>query len=322
MKVAVLCGGRYHERAVSLRSGARVADALERLGHEAIIEDVGPSTTRHLRDGGFDAAFVALHGRGGDDGGIQSMLELLELPYTGSRPGPSAAAFDKVRAKRALRNAGIDTPEFVSLTETALQEFGAADALEQARDSIGFPLVVKPVSGGSALGVSYVDDDGDLPRALLAALSYDRHVLLERYVVGREVAVCLVADQTATDGLMVCPPVRIIPRRSDWFDFEARYTHGETEFSCPPDGVSAAEVDVVIDVARRAFTTLGLRGFGRVDIILDDDGRPWVLELATVPGMTETSLVPLAAEAAGLSFNDFVRLVLDDAIRVAPAPAS
>lgn len=310
MKVAVLNGGRSHERAVSLRSGARVEHALRELGHEPDVIDVGRDTSRRLADDGFDVAFVALHGRGGEDGGIQALLELLGVAYTGSRPGPCEAAFDKARAKRLLRAAGVPTADFFTLTQTALEEYGAADALGQAREAIGFPLVVKPVHGGSALGVRFVDDDRELPRALIGAMSYDRHVLVERHVEGRELAVCVHGEGDAATAL---PAVHIRPRNAGWYDFESRYTAGETEFTCPPDEATGAELAEAERVALAAYRALSVSGFGRVDLILDAAGVPWVLELATVPGMTDTSLFPLACEAGGLPFPELVARLLDDA---------
>lgn len=311
MKVAVLYGGRSHERAVSLRSGERVGEALRELGHDVELVDAGPDASRRLRDGGFEAAFIALHGRGGEDGTAQALLELLGIPYTGTREGACAATFDKARAKRLLRSASIPTPEFLTLSETALEEFGAADALDEARDAIGYPLVVKPARGGSSLGVRFVDDDASLPRALIGAMSYDRDVIVERHVDGRELAVALV--QTA-DGLRALPPVEISPRHSDWFDYESRYEHGETEFTCPPVDIDADVLARVEQVALDTWRTLDLRGFARVDMILDRVGIPWILEASLVPGLTDTSLIPLACEAGGMSFSDLVAEVLRDAV--------
>lgn len=317
MRVAVLCGGRSYERAVSLRSGAAAEEALRELGHEARLIDTGPDTSRQLAEGGFDCAVVALHGEGGEDGSIQELLEMLHIPYTGSRPGPSRGANDKAHAKRMLIAAEIPTPPFVSLAARALQEFGAADAVGEAVASIGTPLVVKPTSGGSALGIRLVRDPDELPRALVAAMSYDRHVLLERYVEGRELSACVVG----TESPRVLPPVRIRPRNAEWYDFESRYTHGQTELVCPADDVSQEELERIERAALAAYRTLDLSGLGRVDIILDDAGVPWVLELNSIPGMTSTSLLPLAAAAAGLTMADILRELLDDALRQAAAGA-
>jgi D-alanine-D-alanine ligase len=326
VKVAVLCGGRSHERAVSLRSGARVEEALGQLGHETELVDPGPDTSRRLKAGGFDVAFIALHGRGGEDGTVQSLLELLGIPYTGSRGGPCDSAFDKARAKRIFLAADVPTPRFLSLTQTALEEFGAADALDEARDAIGFPLVVKPARGGSALGVRFVNDERSLPRALIGAMSYDREVVVEQHVSGRELAVAIIghAGATADDPstVRVLPAVEIVPRNADWFDYESRYEHGETEFTSPPQNMSAEVLDRVADVARRAFEALGCSGLARVDLLVDEAGTPWVLEVSPVPGLTSTSIVPLACEAAGTTFEAVIEELLADAIAQGTASAT
>ncbi|MBC7461150.1 MAG: D-alanine--D-alanine ligase [Thermoleophilia bacterium] len=314
----MLCGGRSHERAVSLRSGARVEEALGHLGHEAVLIDTGPDASKRRKEGGFTFAFVALHGRGGEDGTVQSLLELLGIPYTGSRGGPSESAFDKARAKRIFSAAGVPTPKFLTLTQTALEEFGAADALDEARDAIGFPLVVKPARGGSAMGVRFVNDERSLPRALISAMSYDREVVVEQHVTGRELAVAVLgsgATDSAPGTVRVLPPVEIVPRNADWFDYESRYEHGETEFTCPPQDMSAELLDRVSDVALRAYEALDCSGLARVDLLLDEaSGIPWVLEVSPVPGLTTTSIVPLACEAAGTTFEAVIEELLADAI--------
>lgn len=313
MKLAVLCGGRSYERAVSLRSGAAVEEALRELGHEPQLIDTGPETSRQLSQGGFDCAFVALHGEGGEDGSVQELLDLLHIPYTGSRAGPSRGAYDKAHAKRVLLASGIPTPRFVSLAARALEEFGAADAVGEAVSDVGTPLVVKPSRGGSALGIRLVQDAADLPRALVAAMSYDRHVVIEQYVQGRELSACIVG----TEQPRMLPPVRIRPRHADWYDFESRYTHGQTEFTCPADDVGDDEMQRVEQVALASYEALDLSGFGRVDMILSEDGTPWVLELNSIPGLTDTSLLPLAARTVGLALADIVRELLEDALAIA-----
>jgi len=327
VKVAVLCGGRSHERAVSLRSGARVEEALGHLGHEAVLIDTGPDASRRLKEGSFDVAFIALHGRGGEDGTVQSLLDLLGIPYTGSRGGPCESAFDKARAKRIFSAAEVPTPKFLTLTQTALEEFGAADALDEARDAIGFPLVVKPARGGSALGVRFVNDERSLPRALVSAMSYDREVVVERHVAGRELAVAIIGGSGEGDGARgaaaarVLPAVEIVPRNADYFDYESRYEHGETEFTCPPTGFTDEELARVSDVALRAFEALDCSGLGRVDLLVDEHGTPWVLEVSPVPGLTTTSIVPLACAAAGTTFEAVIGDLLADAIAQGTANA-
>ncbi|MCZ4495517.1 MAG: D-alanine--D-alanine ligase [Thermoleophilia bacterium] len=312
MRVAVLCGGRSHERTVSLRSGARVEQALLHLGHEPVLVDTEEHVEQLLRDGGFDVAFIALHGRGEEDGGIQALLGALGIPYTGSRSTPCAAAYDKARAKRLLVAANVPTPRFVTFSEGSIEEQGAMGALAEARETIGYPLVVKPARSGSSLGTRFVEDEEAMPRALLGAMSYDVHVVVETHVSGRELAVTLLGGGDSE--VRVLPAVEIVPRNADWFDYESRYAHGETEFTCPPEGFPPAVLDRVAEVALAAYEALDCSGFGRVDMIIDDAGDPWVLEVATAPGLTETSLVPLACEAAGIALPRLVELLLADAL--------
>ena len=302
MKVAVLKGGRSLERGVSLRSGARVEDALERLGHEAISIDVDAQLVERLLAEAPDAAFVALHGPGGEDGTVQELLEILDIPYTGPGVAACGRCMDKIAAKNELREAGIPTPDWFAFNATAFRELGAADALEQIETRLGFPLVVKPASGGSALGVKLVAEVSGMPEALLAAFSYDDRVLLERYVRGRELAVSVLGSEAL-------PIVEAIPREGDLYDFEARYEIGRTEFVCPAeldDGTEAA----VNEAALRAFDVLGCSGFARVDLMLGEQD-PEVLEVNAIPGLTDTSLLPQAAEAAGLTFEQLVERVLE-----------
>jgi D-alanine-D-alanine ligase len=301
MKVAVLKGGRSLERGVSLRSGARVEDALERLGHEAISIDVDAQMVERLLAEGPDAAFVALHGPGGEDGTVQELLEILDIPYTGPGVAACGRCMDKIAAKNELREAGIPTPDWFAFNATAFRELGAADTLEQIEARLGFPLVVKPASGGSALGVKLVAAVGEMPESLLAAFSYDDRVLLERYVPGRELAVSVLGSEAL-------PIVEAIPREGDLYDFEARYEIGRTEFVCPAELDNGTEA-AVNEAALRAFEALGCSGFARVDLMLGDAG-PEVLEVNAVPGLTDTSLLPQAAEAAGLGFDELVERVL------------
>jgi D-alanine-D-alanine ligase len=301
LKVAVLKGGRSLERGVSLRSGARVEDALQRLGHEPLPLDVGADLVQRLIDESPDAAFVALHGTGGEDGTVQELLEILDIPYTGPGVAACARCMDKTLAKHELRQAGIPTPDWFAFNATAFRELGAGDALEPIESSLGFPLVVKPASGGSALGVKLVSSREGVPEALVAAFSYDDRVLLERYVQGRELAVSVLGEEAL-------PIVEAIPREGDLYDFEARYEIGRTEFVCPAE-LDRDTAPAVVDASLRAFRTLGCEGFSRVDLMLGTDG-PEVLEVNAIPGLTDTSLLPQAAEAAGLEFEQLVERVL------------
>jgi len=311
MKVAVLKGGRSLERSVSLRSGARVEDALERLGHEVLPLEADASLVRRLADERPDVAFVAMHGLGGEDGTAQELLEILGIPFTGPSVAACVRCIDKSLTKHDLRAAGIPTPDWFAFNETAFRELGAADALDGLEERLGFPLVIKPSRGGSALGVKFAEQEADVPAALVSAFSYDDRVLLERFVKGRELAVSVVGDEAL-------PVVEASPREGDSYDFEARYEIGRTSFACPAE-LGPADAGVVTAAALAAYEALGCSGFSRVDLILGKDG-PQVLEVNAIPGLTDTSLLPLAAEAAGLSFEQLVERIVELALDE-PAPA-
>jgi len=312
MRVAVLKGGRSLERQVSLRSGAQIEDALQRLGHETAVIDVGPELVRQVRAAKPDVAFIALHGRDGEDGAVQELLGAIGVPYTGSGPSACIHCADKVLAKHLMRDAGVPTPAFHSFNETAFRELGAAAALTDIERSLGFPLVVKPAGQGSALGIKFARGSEDVPSALLAAFSYDRKVLLERYVRGRDLAVS-VLDSEDGGGAVALPVVEAVPRDEDFYDFEARYQIGRTAFVCPaalPEELAARARELALQVYR----LLGCRGFARVDLMLEQDsGELWVLETNAIPGFTETSLLPQAADAAGIGFDELVGRILASA---------
>ena len=308
-QVAVLKGGRSLERQVSLKSGARVQDALERLGHEVVAVDVGPDLVERLERDRPELAFVALHGRDGEDGTVQELLDAMGIPYTGSGVSACIRAADKVLAKHAMRDAGIPTPEFFAFNETAFRELGAAGALPAIEAQLSFPIVVKPAGQGSALGIKFARTSADVPAALVAAFSYDRKVLLERHVAGRDLAVSIIERDRQPTAL---PIVEAVPKQEPFYDFEARYEIGRTTFVCP------AELDPSVSerastLALEVFELLGCAGFARVDLMLSDDGELYVLEANSIPGMTETSLLPQAADAAGISFDALVQLILDAA---------
>lgn len=310
MKVAVLKGGRSLERGVSLRSGARVEDALERLGHEAVPLDADADLVKRLIAARPDVAFVAMHGPGGEDGTAQELLEILGIPFTGPGVAACVRCIDKVLAKHDLRGAGVPTPDWFAFNETAFRELGAADALAELEERLGFPLVVKPSRGGSALGIKFAASWFEVPEALVSAFSYDERVLLERFVDGRELAVSVVGDEPL-------PVVEAVPAEGDRYDFEARYEIGRTSFVCPAE-LSEPDTAAVTATALAAYRALGCSGFSRVDLILAEDG-PQVLEVNAIPGLTDTSLLPQAAEVAGMSFEDLVEKILDLALRPAAA---
>jgi D-alanine-D-alanine ligase len=311
-RVAVLKGGRSLERQVSLRSGARVEDALERLGHEVISIDADADLVEQLRAERPDVAFVAMHGRDGEDGTVQELLELVGVPYTGSGVSACIRSMDKVLAKHAMRDAGIATPDFYSFTQTAFRELGAATALPAIEERLDFPIVVKPAGQGSALGIKFARTAEDVPAALLSAFSYDDKVLLERHVEGRDLAVAVLDGE-------VLPIVEAVPVDEEFYDFEARYQIGKTEFVCPA-ALSDAIAAGAQAIALRVFELLGLSGFGRVDLMLEaQTDRLYVLEANSIPGLTETSLLPQAADAAGISFDELIGRIVDGALARAAA---
>jgi D-alanine-D-alanine ligase len=306
VRVAVLKGGRSLERGVSLRSAARVEDALDRLGHEVTPIDVGADLVKRLSAERPDVAFVAMHGAGGEDGTAQELLEILGIPFTGPGAAACSRCIDKVLAKHAIREAGVPTPDWFAFSQTAFRELGAADALGRLEESLGFPLVVKPSRGGSSLGVRFAAAASEVPQALVSAFSYDDRVLLERFVDGRELAVSVLGDEAL-------PVVEAIPAEGDRYDFEARYEIGRTRFVCPAE-LDEQQTAAVTEAALATYRALGCSGFARIDLILDAEG-PWVLEANAIPGLTDTSLLPQAAEAAGLSFENLVGRILDLALQ-------
>ncbi len=310
-RVAVLAGGQSLERQVSLRSGVRVREALERLGHDVLAIDVGPDLVERLGAARADVAFVALHGRDGEDGTVQEILELVGIPYTGSGPSACIRCMDKVLAKHALRDGGLPTPEFYAFSQTAFESLGAAHALPAIEKRLEFPVVVKPAAQGSALGIRFAPTAEDVPAAIIAAFSYDTKVLLERHIAGRELAVSVLDGPVGPEAL---PVVEAIPRNGDRYDFEARYEIGRTEFVCPAE-LGDKTTLAAQALALATYRVLGCYGFARVDLMLAyGSGELTVLEANAIPGLTATSLLPQAAEAAGISFPAFVERVLDLAL--------
>jgi len=316
-RVAVLKGGRSLERQVSLRSAANVEDALTRLGHEVVGIDVGSDLIWRLRDERPDVAFVALHGRDGEDGTVQELLEILEIPYTGSGVLACSRAIDKVMTKHLLQAEGVPTPDFFAFTRTAFRELGAADTLPAIEERLGFPIVVKPSRQGSALGIKFAGSATDVPGALVSAFSYDERVLLERHVEGRDLAVSVLEGP---DGPQALPIVEAVPADGDPYDYESRYDIGRTTFLCPAelDGDLTARAQ---SIALATYELLGCYGFARVDLMLSPDGELSVLEANSIPGLTDTSLLPQAAEAAGMPFDQLVERIVDLAFSRRGSPA-
>jgi D-alanine-D-alanine ligase len=302
-KIAVLMGGRSLERSVSLKSGRRVARALKERDYPVLELDVDESLVPTLMSEKPDLVFISLHGKGGEDGTVQELLEILGIPYTGPGPLPSIIGFNKVLSKELFLANGIPTPRYYTVSSSTLEEMGASNLLPVAWEKLGSPVVVKPAAQGSALGVKIVEELAGLGTALIEALAYDDRVVMEEFISGTEIAVSVIGD----DQPEALPAVEVVPE-SGFFDFDARYTVGKTEYFVPArlsDKVAAEASRLALEAHR----LLRCKDLSRVDMIIRDD-QPYVLELNISPGMTETSLLPLAAEAAGMDFSDLVeRLV-------------
>src|SRR5213080_3585089 len=297
MKLAVLRGGKSAEREVSMRSGEQVAKALRGRGNDVTPVDLDADTWDVLRDGRFECVFNALHGRLGEDGTVQGMLELLSLPYTGSGVLASALCMDKSRAGKVMAGVGLHVPEF---EELEIKEGIAADVIERLAARLGLPLVIKPVREGSTIGLTIAQDVDAVASGLVLAARYDRRVLAQRFGV------------LATPDLQVLPTLEIVSE-NPVYDYDAKYTAGKSHHIIPariPEVSRAA----ASDAAARAFTELGCSGMARVDIIVDGKGTPWMLEVNTVPGLTELSLLPDAARAAGISFDELCQRLVDHAV--------
>ena len=290
-KVAVLFGGTSAEREVSLKSGSRVLAALQSQGVDAHAFD--PVERKLDELAGFDRAFIALHGRHGEDGTIQGALELMHIPYTGSGVMASAVGMDKWRTKLLWRSVGLPIPEFVMLDATS--DFAAVEA------QLGLPLFVKPACEGSSIGVTKVRKAGELHAAYLEAAKHDPLVIAEKGVLGGEYTASILGDEAL-------PIIKIEPA-TDFYDYEAKYFRDDTAYRCPCGLPEARELEIRAQ-ALEAFRVLGCRGWGRVDFLMDEAGNAYMLEVNTSPGMTDHSLVPMAARVAGISYEALVLRVL------------
>lgn len=299
-KVAVLMGGWSAERDISLKSGQAVMEGLLSSGVDAHAVDVDRQILQTLQAGGFDRVFNILHGRGGEDGVIQGGLELLGIPYTGSGVMASALSMDKLRTKQLWQGAGLPTPAF----EILQPGFNPEAVVER----LGLPIMIKPASEGSSIGMSKVTEAGQLQAAWELASRYDRSVLAEAWVTGGEYTAAILGRQSL-------PLIRLQPAK-DFYTFDAKYVSDDTHYHCPC-GLEADKEAELQALALRAFDALGARGWGRVDIMLDEQGAPWLLENNTLPGMTDHSLVPMAAKAAGLTFPELVVRILEESLEVA-----
>ncbi len=292
-RVVVLYGGRSAEREVSLKSGAAVLAALQSAGVDAFALDVGEDLLARLCAEQIDRAFIVLHGRGGEDGTVQGLLECAGIPYTGSGVLASALAMDKLRTKQIWHSVGLPTPRHAVLT--------CAQDCQQAAQDLGFPLIVKPANEGSSIGMAKVDDLDALLTAWQAARTFDSQVLVEQWISGPEFTVAVLGDD-------VLPPIRLATNNA-FYDYEAKYLSNETQYQIPC-GLDAAKEAELRDLTARACQTLGVSGWGRADVMQDAQGKFWLLEVNTVPGMTDHSLVPMAAQAAGLDFQALVLSIL------------
>ncbi len=298
--IAVLMGGRSLEREFSIKSGQRVSNALKKLGHKVIKLDIDESIVDNLNSEKIDLAYIALHGKDGEDGTIQEILEVLNIPYTGPGVYPNVVSFDKIVSKQIFMSLDIPTPPFYFLNTSSFRELGSSKLLPFITKKIGLPLVVKPSAQGSALGIRIVNEKESIPEAIISALSYSKKVILEKFIDGVELAVSIIGKEPR-----ILPVVEIVPKKK-FFDFESRSRTGETEYFVPAR-VSASSDKKVKEVAIAVHNALKCNKLSRVDIIMDrKEEVPYVLELNTSPGMTDTSLLPMSAEAAGLSFEELV----------------
>jgi D-alanine-D-alanine ligase len=304
--VLVAMGGRSLEREISLRSGHRVERALRELGYDVRGLDVDARFIELALELKPKFVFIAMHGRGGEDGTLQELLETLSIPYTGSDALSSALCMDKVLFKRMLRLKDIPTPSFNSFSETAFRELGGARTFPRLLEELGLPVVVKPVAQGSSIGIKFVETPEQVPGAILGAFGYGDRVLIEERVLGRELAVTVLE----ADGELEVLPIVELHTPENFYSYEAHYTIGEVRLEAPAE----LEDDVrahVEAVAKDSFQTMGCRDFARVDLILDAERIPQVLEINTIPGLTETGITPAAAETAGMSFTELVRRIIE-----------
>jgi D-alanine-D-alanine ligase len=310
----VAMGGRSLEREISLRSGHRVERALRTLGYTVHALDVDGDFVERVIERRPRFVFVAMHGRGGEDGTLQDLLETLAVPYTGSDPLASALCMDKMLFKRMLRLHGIPTPAFHSFNETAFRELGGAHTFPKLLEELRLPAVVKPVAQGSAIGIKFVTSAAQLPSAILGAFGYGDRVLIEERVVGRELAVTVLDSTDPGAGPRALPIVELFTPES-FYSYEAHYTIGQLRMEVPAELTEEVRARVEA-VALQSYTLMGCRDFARVDLILDEHSVPQVLEINTIPGLTETGITTAAAEAAGMTFAELVGAIV---ARVTPA---
>lgn len=302
--VAVVMGGPSAEREVSLNTGAAIANALREYGYTNVVEiDLDPRNFgKQLAESKAEVVFNAVHGLYGEDGRLQTLLEIREMPYTGSGMIASVSCMDKVITKRMLRDAGISTPACLIVNK---KESGIKEKIMQR---FSLPVVIKPASQGSSIGVEIVKEENQLDEALANAFKYSRDILVEEFIGGKELTVSMMQK----DGEVVALPVIHIAPHSGTYDYHSKYTKGATEYICPAD-LDEETTKKVQEISKQAYEVLGCSGVARADVMLDEEGNGYVLEINTVPGMTATSLVPKAAAAAGISFHELCNIILQSA---------
>ena len=302
-KIAVLSGGTSAEREVSLNSGAAVLAGLREGGIDAHLVDPKETDVTRLKEMGFAKVFIALHGRGGEDGTLQGLLDIIGLPYTGSGVMASAISMDKLRSKLLWQGAGLPVAPWVALTRREFEQ-GLDASVTKCIAALGLPVIVKPSREGSSVGMSKVDEAGDISSALALAFQHDEEVLIEKWLSGPEFTVAMLGEE-------ILPSIRIQPAGT-FYDYEAKYLSDETQYFCP-SGLEAERETLLKALVLKAWHVLGCRGWGRIDVMQDSDGQFYLLEANTSPGMTSHSLVPMAARQAGMSFSQLVVRILDQA---------
>lgn len=299
-RIGVLLGGLSKEREISLKTGKAMAQALQKRGYQVVEEiDVGKNIVQRLKDSAIEVAVIALHGRYGEDGSIQGLLEYLEIPYTGSGVTGSAIAMDKIASKKLFQAYGIPTPPWIKTD----QSWEISKLKNEIHQKLGFPAVAKPVCEGSTIGVSVVNSSEGISTAQKEALAFSDAVIWEEFISGKELTVSILKNRPL-------PIVEIVPKKGI-FDYQAKYTKGMTNYFCPAR-LPEREAILVQNEAVKAFQAVHAQSFGRVDLMYKE-GTPWIFEVNTIPGMTETSLLPQAAQVEGKTFEDVMEIILQDA---------
>ncbi|SFR06313.1 D-alanine--D-alanine ligase [Desulfoscipio geothermicus] len=306
-KIGVLLGGRSAEREVSLRTGEAIYQTLLKKGYDAVKIDVDKNIVENLKNNGIELAFIALHGKYGEDGTIQGLLEMLDIPYTGSGVLASAIAMNKITTKKILLQAGLPTPEFVTVTYREYKG-GSLNSITERIMALGLPVMVKAATQGSTIGISFVHNQEDIQPALKDSFKYDTEVMAEKMIKGVEVTASVLGNEDPE----ALPLIEIVSA-TGVYDYKAKYTVGLSEHIIPPR-IPEDMQDKVKSLAKKAYLAIGCRGLARVDFIIDHAGNPYILEANTMPGMTETSLFPDAARAAGISFEGLVEKLIELAL--------